>query len=75
MVHKNGIDCVRTDISKLIKELSNEFEVVRSSTIANLSAVRSFQDGELFFEDGSSCLCGKKYISQIMKLVNKRVFI
>lgn len=71
VVHKNGTDEIRADISKLINELPFVFQVVRSSTIANMSEVKSFSDGELFFSDGSSCFCGKKYTSAIIPFMKQ----
>lgn len=71
VVHKNGTDEIRADISKLINELPFVFQVVRSSTIANMSKVKSFSDCELFFSDGSSCFCGKKYTSLIIPFMKQ----
>ena len=73
VVHKNGTDEIRADISKLIDELPFMFQIVRSSTIANMSEVKSFSDCELFFSDGSSCLCGKKYTSVIIPFITQAV--
>lgn len=73
VVHKNGTDEIRADISKLIKELPFVFQVVRSSTIANMSEVRSFSDCKLVFSNGSSCFCGKKYSSGIIPFMNQAV--
>ncbi len=53
--HKNGTDTMRADISKLITELDERFEITRSSTIANLSAVKRIDDGLMFFEDDIFC--------------------
>lgn len=73
VVHKSGMDEIRADISKLINELPFMFQIVRSSTIANMSEVKSFSDCELFFSDGSSCLCGKKYTSGIIPFMTQAV--
>lgn len=75
IIHKNGTDEIRADISKLIAELPCEFQIVRSSAIANISKVRACSDGELFFADGSSCFCGKKYESEVVSLMKQPVLI
>ncbi|MGN0552139.1 MAG: LytTR family DNA-binding domain-containing protein, partial [Oscillospiraceae bacterium] len=73
VVHKNGTDEIRTNISKLINELPDVFKIVRSSTIANISQVVSFSDCELFFAGGSSCLCSKKHFSEIIAFMKQAV--
>lgn len=73
IVHKNGTDEIRADISKLINELPEVFQIVRSSAIANTTQVRSFADCELFFADGSSCLCSRKYSSAIIPFMKQAV--
>lgn len=73
ILHKNGSDEVRADISKLIGELPDTFCIARSSAIANLSNVTAFADGELTFTDGSSCQCVKKYSSEISELLKRTV--
>lgn len=73
ILHKNGSDEVRADISKLIGELSETFYIARSSAIANLSNVKAFSDGELVFTDGSTCPCVKKYSSEILGLLKQTV--
>lgn len=73
IVHKNGSDEIRADISKLINELPVEFQVVCSSTIANISAVKSFSDCELSFGDGISCFCSKRNAPNICKCINQTV--
>lgn len=73
IVHKNGSDEIRADISKLIDELPGVFRIVRSSAIANISEVRAFSNCELFFADGSSCLCSRKYSSEIIPFMKQAV--
>lgn len=73
VVHKNGSDEIRADISKLINELPDVFQIVRSSAIANISKVSSISDGELFFPDGNSCLCSRKYFSDIIPFMKQAV--
>lgn len=73
IVHKNGTDEIRADISKLINELPDVFQIVRSSAIANISQARSFADCELFFADGSSCLCSRKFSSAIIPFMKQAV--
>ncbi|MGN1136244.1 MAG: LytTR family transcriptional regulator DNA-binding domain-containing protein [Oscillospiraceae bacterium] len=73
VVHKNGTDQIRANISKLINELPEVFQIVRSSAIANFSEVRSFSNCELFFSDGSSCLCSRKYTSDIIAFMEQAV--
>jgi DNA-binding LytR/AlgR family response regulator len=73
IVHKNGRDSIRADISKLINELPDVFRIVRSSGIANLSKVVSYADSELFFQNGSSCLCSRKYAGEIKSFLKQTV--
>ncbi|MGN0607194.1 MAG: LytTR family transcriptional regulator DNA-binding domain-containing protein [Oscillospiraceae bacterium] len=73
VVHKNGTDEIRANISKLINELPEVFQVVRSSTIANISQVVSFSDCELIFAGGISCLCSKKHFSEIKAFMKQAV--
>lgn len=73
ILHKNGSDEVRADISKLIGELPETFCIARSSAIANLSNVTAFADGELIFNNGSVCSCVKKYSSEISELLKQAV--
>lgn len=73
ILHKNGSDEIRADISKLIGELPETFCTVRSAAIANLSAVTAFSDGELIFADGSVCPCVKKYSAEIIGLLKQTV--
>lgn len=73
IVHKNGTDEIRADISKLINELPDVFQIVRSSAIANISQARSFADCELFFADGISCLCSRKFSSAIIPFMKQAV--
>jgi hypothetical protein len=73
IVHKNGRDEIRADISKLIDDLPDVFRIVRSSVIANLSKVVSFSDCELFFRDGGSCLCSRKYSDEIIPSLKQTV--
>ena len=75
VVHKNGTDEIRADISKLINELPEMFQVVRSSAIANISEVRSYSDCEVFFSDGKSCFCSKKYASKLIPLMKQLLLI
>lgn len=75
VIHKNGADEIRADISKLICELPYEFQIVRSSAIANISKVMSFSGGELFFADGSSCFCGRKYESEVVSLMKQPILL
>lgn len=69
IVHKNGRDEIRAEISKLIGELDSRFRLARSSTIVNLSAVRSVKKSEIFFPDGSSCFCTDKYSPEILPAI------
>lgn len=73
VVHKNGTDEIRADISKLINELPEVFQIVRSSAIANISEAKAFTGFELFFADGSSCLCSRKYSSAIISFMKQAV--
>lgn len=73
ILHKNGSDEIRADISKLIWELPEAFCITRSSAIANLSNVTAFSDGGLIFSDGSSCPCVKKYFSEISELLKQTI--
>lgn len=73
VVHKNGTDKIRANISKLINELPDVFKIVRPSTIANISQVVSFSDCELFFSGGNSCLCSKKHFSEIIAFIKQTV--
>lgn len=73
VVHKNGRDEIRADISKLINDLPDTFSIVRSSAIANLSKVISFSDCELFFSDGNSCLCSRKNTDEIISCLKQTV--
>lgn len=73
VVHKNGQDEIRADISKLIADLPDVFSIVRSSAIANLSKVISYTDCELFFSDGNSCLCSRKYANEIISGLKQTV--
>lgn len=67
--HKNGTDTVRADISKLINRLDGRFEITRSSTIANLSAVRKIDDGLMFFDDNIFCSVTSNRIGEIRKIM------
>ena len=71
VVHKNGTDEIRCEISNLINELPDMFMVVRSSAIANISEVKMFSDGELFFGNGVSCQCGRKYFPKIIPFMQQ----
>ena len=71
VVHKNGTDEIRCDISKLINELPDTFRIVRSSAIANISEVKMFSDSELFFGNDVSCQCGRKYTSKIIPFMQQ----
>lgn len=73
ILHKNGTDEIRADISKLIGELPEIFQIVRSSAIANLSNAKAFSDGDLIFADGSVCQCVKKYSSEISGILKQTV--
>ena len=75
VVHKNGTDEIRADISKLIDELPDVFQIIRSSAIANMSEIRSYSDCEIFFSDGSSCFCSKKYASNLIQNMNQPALI
>ena len=75
VVHKNGTDEIRADISKIINELPEIFHVIRSSAIANISEVKSYSDCEVFFSDGKSCLCSKKYASNLIPFMKQPVLI
>ncbi|MDE6763893.1 MAG: LytTR family transcriptional regulator DNA-binding domain-containing protein [Oscillospiraceae bacterium] len=69
IVHKNGRDEIRAEISKLIGDLDSRFRLARSSTIVNLSAVKSVKNSEIFFPDGSSCFCTDKYSAEILPVI------
>lgn len=69
IAHKNGRDEIRADISKLIGELDPRFRCARSSTIVNIFAVTAVKRTEIFFPDGSSCFCTKKYSSEVLPLL------
>lgn len=69
IVHKNGRDEIRGEISKLIGELDSRFRLARSSTIVNLSAIKSVKKTEIFFPDGSSCFCTDKYFPEIIPAI------
>lgn len=69
IVHKNGRDEIRAEISKLIGELDSRFRLARSSTIVNIFAVKAVKRSEIFFPDGSSCFCTDKYSSEILHAV------
>lgn len=73
VVHKNGTNEIRANISKLINELPDVFKIVRPSTIANISQIISVSDCELFFTNGSSCLCSKKHLSEIIDFMKQAV--
>lgn len=69
IVHKNGRDEIRAEISKLIGELDVRFRLARASTIVNLSAVRAVKNSEMFFPDGSSRFCTEKYLPEVIPAV------
>ncbi|MDD7430186.1 MAG: LytTR family DNA-binding domain-containing protein [Oscillospiraceae bacterium] len=69
--HKKGTDTMRADISKLIGSLDGRFEITRSSTIANLSAVKEISDGMICFEDGSCCGVSAKRLSVIKRVMRE----
>ena len=71
VVHKNGTDEIRYSISDLINELPDMFMAVRSSAIANISEVKRFSENELFFGNGVSCQCGRKYASKIIPFMQQ----
>lgn len=73
--HKNGTDTLRADISKLIFLLDGRFEIVRSSTIANLSAAKEISEGAVYFEDGSSCLVSVKKLGHIKKIMTEQAVL
>lgn len=68
--HKNGTDTIRADISKLIGLLDGRFEIVRASTIANLSNAAEICGGAVYFGDGSSCLVAAKKLGRIKEIMN-----
>lgn len=70
--HKNGTDTMRADISKLITELDERFEVTRSSTIANLSAVKRIDDGLMFFEDDIFCSVTSSRLGGIRRVMQSQ---
>lgn len=71
IVHKNGRDEIRAEISKLIGELDTRFRRVRASTIVNLSAVSAVKNSQIFFPDGSSCFCTEKYAPEAIPALKK----
>ena len=73
--HKNGSDIVRADISKLIGKLDGRFEITRSSTIANLSTVRKFRDGLLYFDNDLCCTVTAKKQSEIKKIMRENFIL
>lgn len=66
IVHKNGRDEIRAEISRLIGELDVRFRLARTSTIVNLSAVKAVKNSEIFFPDGSSRFCTDKFSPDII---------
>ena len=75
IVHKNGSDEIRADISKIINDLPDVFQIVRSSAIANISKIKSYSDSELLFSDGSSCLCSKSHVSNLIPHMKQLILI
>lgn len=75
IVHKHGEDTIRANISDLIDELPCVFLIVRASTIANMSEVKSFSDGEMFFSNGSCCFYNRKLTSEIITFMKQPVII
>lgn len=73
--HKNGTDTLRADISKLICLLDGRFEIVRSSTIANLSAAKEISDSAVYFENGSSCLVSVKKLGHIKRIMTEQAVL
>lgn len=71
--HKDGTDIMRADISKLINQLDGRFEITRSSTIANLSAVRKIDDGLIFFDDDIFCSATGKRLGEIKKIMKSQM--
>ena len=70
--HKNGTDTMRADISKLITELDERFEITRSSTIANLSEVKRIDDGLMFFEDDIFCSVTPSRLGGIRRIMRSQ---
>ncbi|MCM1023511.1 MAG: LytTR family transcriptional regulator DNA-binding domain-containing protein [Prevotella sp.] len=73
--HKNGTDTMRADISRLIEQLDGRFEITRSSTIANLSAVCRIEDGLIFFGDGIFCSAAAKRLGEIKKIMRTQTVV
>ncbi len=73
--HKNGTDRIRADISKLILQLDSRFEVIRSSTIANLSAVRYIKNRDLFFDNGCFCTVTERNLAVIKRHMSELAII
>ncbi|MCM1024043.1 MAG: LytTR family transcriptional regulator DNA-binding domain-containing protein [Prevotella sp.] len=71
IVHQNGRDEIRADISKLILGLDARFRRARSSTIINLAAVSAVKKSEIFFPDGNSCFCTEKYSRSVIPAIGK----
>lgn len=75
IVHKNGTDEIRAEISRLIWELDFRFQIVRSSTIANLSMAVAIENSEIFFPDRNSCLITEKYVSSAIAVMKTAALI
>lgn len=75
IVHKHGTDTIRANISSIIQELDGRFEKTRSSTIANLSEIKSINGTELIFSDNISCYCSSKQLAEITKGICQAVLI
>lgn len=73
--HKNGTDKIRADISKLIMQLDSRFEIIRSSTIANLSAVRYIKNRDLFFDNGCFCTITESNLAAIKRHMSELAII
>lgn len=73
IVHKNGKDEIRVNISKLIKELPDIFQIVRSSVIANISEIKAISDCEMFFPNQRSCFGSKKFMLQIPSFIKQPI--
>lgn len=70
--HKNGTDTMRADISRLIRRLDGRFEITRSSTIANLSAVKKIEDGLMFFSSDIFCSVTGRRLGEIKKIMDSQ---
>jgi len=75
IIHKNGSDYIRADISKLIENLDCRFAITRSSTIANLAAVTFVNSCGLYFTDSIFCSVSAQKNSYLKKQMQCQAII